>query len=58
MGWDPFRKTLPAILRVYEQNSDKVYRIRKIREHLVDLERIEQIYLVTREQENSWIHNY
>jgi len=49
MGWDPFRKTLPSI---FEKNGDKVYRIRRIREHLVELERSEQLCLVIRDRKH------
>jgi len=47
------RKTLPII---FEENGDKVYSIRRIREHLVDWERSEPIYLVIRDHEKSLIY--
>ncbi len=35
--------------QLFCENSDKVYRIRRIQEHLVDYERSEIIYLVIRD---------
>jgi len=50
--WDETHLARPCLLALERKrkSNDKVYRIRRIREHLVDLERSEQIYLVIRDR--------
>ena len=46
--WDATHFARPC--QLFWKNSDKVYGIRRIREHLVDYEHSEIIYLVIRDQ--------